>query len=363
MDTLGTNGGNAEDQAMKDTLAARTGNTFPEDDDKAKNARHDASLAELFTEQAARTPCTIAAVDEASGDFLSYEEVDQISDGIADELRAQRESSDEQVTLANRTNMDKLLGLLGSLKAGFSIPARYATVILWIGEMVTSGKSKTLLLNKGVAWESFECTPACSASAQRGREAGCRSPHPAPPRTVRHLHVIDSVGCSRHIELAAPTTVGIPKSHGQHPEDGCSAALAYLRRSTGPGSGASPRKPSPAFLTRSSPDPAKSSRRAPAATPAPDAPDPRPDGRTITPPHAPAPARVCALTRTEMAVARLVSEGMANKEIADLLVVSVHTVGTHVRSSFAKLNVTNRVALAREIILYDCTQQATRTLA
>ncbi|MCX4679690.1 helix-turn-helix transcriptional regulator [Streptomyces sp. NBC_01433] len=69
-----------------------------------------------------------------------------------------------------------------------------------------------------------------------------------------------------------------------------------------------------------------------------------------------------ALPRTEMAVARLVSEAMANKEIADLLVVSVHTVGTHVLSNFTKLNVTSRVALAREVILYDCAQRSASRL-
>ncbi|MDT0444202.1 response regulator transcription factor [Streptomyces johnsoniae] len=41
---------------------------------------------------------------------------------------------------------------------------------------------------------------------------------------------------------------------------------------------------------------------------------------------------------------------MSDKQIAARLRLSVHTVGTHVRSSFSKLNVTNRVGLARKII-------------
>ncbi|MEU0992047.1 AMP-binding protein [Streptomyces sp. NPDC005953] len=67
--------------------------------------------------------------------------------------------------------------------------------------------------------------------------------------------------------------------------------------------------------------------------------------------------RMCGLTHAETSVAKLVAEGLTNKEIAMRLNLSVHTVGTHVRNSFTKLDVTNRVALARKIIFYECDHQ------
>ncbi len=55
---------------------------------------------------------------------------------------------------------------------------------------------------------------------------------------------------------------------------------------------------------------------------------------------------LAALTDTEMRVARLISEGHTNKSAAAQLNVSVNTVGTHLRSVFAKLHVRSRVQLA-----------------
>jgi DNA-binding CsgD family transcriptional regulator len=52
-----------------------------------------------------------------------------------------------------------------------------------------------------------------------------------------------------------------------------------------------------------------------------------------------------ALTETEMRVARLISNGHTNKSAAAQLNVSVNTVGTHLRSIFAKLEVRSRVQL------------------
>lgn len=60
------------------------------------------------------------------------------------------------------------------------------------------------------------------------------------------------------------------------------------------------------------------------------------------------------LTRSEMSVARLVSEGLTNNEIAVRLALSIHTVDSHARSSFTKVNANNRVELARAIIFYEC---------
>jgi DNA-binding CsgD family transcriptional regulator len=53
-----------------------------------------------------------------------------------------------------------------------------------------------------------------------------------------------------------------------------------------------------------------------------------------------------SLTGTEQAVSRLVAEGLTNRAIAKRLYISPHTVNTHLRHVFAKLDVPNRVALA-----------------
>jgi DNA-binding CsgD family transcriptional regulator len=53
-----------------------------------------------------------------------------------------------------------------------------------------------------------------------------------------------------------------------------------------------------------------------------------------------------SLTATERAVSRLVAGGLTNGAVARQLYVSPHTVNTHLRHVFAKLGVSNRVALA-----------------
>jgi DNA-binding NarL/FixJ family response regulator/tetratricopeptide (TPR) repeat protein len=59
-----------------------------------------------------------------------------------------------------------------------------------------------------------------------------------------------------------------------------------------------------------------------------------------------------ALTRTETTVARLVSDGRSNPQIAADLFVSQATVKTHVSSILRKLKVTSRTAIAREAALH-----------
>jgi DNA-binding CsgD family transcriptional regulator len=54
-----------------------------------------------------------------------------------------------------------------------------------------------------------------------------------------------------------------------------------------------------------------------------------------------------ALTTSELTVARLVSEGLTNREVADRLFVSPHTVNSHLRHVFSKLGINSRVELAR----------------
>jgi DNA-binding NarL/FixJ family response regulator len=58
-------------------------------------------------------------------------------------------------------------------------------------------------------------------------------------------------------------------------------------------------------------------------------------------------ARLDRLTEREREVAEAVSEGLTNAEIADRLHLGVATVKTHVGALFSKLDVTNRVQIAR----------------
>jgi DNA-binding CsgD family transcriptional regulator len=54
-----------------------------------------------------------------------------------------------------------------------------------------------------------------------------------------------------------------------------------------------------------------------------------------------------AMTKSELAVAQLVANGLTNREVAERLFVSPHTVNTHLRQVFAKLEVNSRVDLTR----------------
>ena len=55
-----------------------------------------------------------------------------------------------------------------------------------------------------------------------------------------------------------------------------------------------------------------------------------------------------SLTPSERDVVRLVSEGLANKDIAPRLFVSRRTVQTHLTHVYTKLGLTSRVQLAQE---------------
>jgi DNA-binding CsgD family transcriptional regulator len=54
-----------------------------------------------------------------------------------------------------------------------------------------------------------------------------------------------------------------------------------------------------------------------------------------------------ALTNAEAAVAQLASEGRTNREIAETMFISPHTVNTHLRHIFDKLGVNSRISLTR----------------
>ena len=53
------------------------------------------------------------------------------------------------------------------------------------------------------------------------------------------------------------------------------------------------------------------------------------------------------LTDSELAVVRLVVQGLTNREVAERLFLSPHTVSTHLRHAFEKLQLNSRVELAR----------------
>ena len=53
------------------------------------------------------------------------------------------------------------------------------------------------------------------------------------------------------------------------------------------------------------------------------------------------------LTPTEERVAKAVSEGLRNREVAALLHMSAYTVGSHLRSIYMKLGINSRTELTR----------------
>ena len=59
------------------------------------------------------------------------------------------------------------------------------------------------------------------------------------------------------------------------------------------------------------------------------------------------PSTLVQLTPTELRIAQLVSQGMSNKEVAELCWISPRTVAFHLRNVFTKTGVTSRGELAR----------------
>jgi DNA-binding CsgD family transcriptional regulator len=55
-----------------------------------------------------------------------------------------------------------------------------------------------------------------------------------------------------------------------------------------------------------------------------------------------------SLTRMEWRVVELVAEGATNREVAEYLSLSPHTVNTHLRNVFAKLGIRSREHLRRK---------------
>jgi len=57
-----------------------------------------------------------------------------------------------------------------------------------------------------------------------------------------------------------------------------------------------------------------------------------------------------SLTNTELAASELVAQGLNNKQIADRMYISVHTVAFHMRQIFRKLDIGSRLELARIVM-------------
>jgi DNA-binding CsgD family transcriptional regulator len=60
-----------------------------------------------------------------------------------------------------------------------------------------------------------------------------------------------------------------------------------------------------------------------------------------------------SLTGAERSISRLVTEGLTNRQIADQMFVSAHTVAFHLRQIFRKLSIGSRVELARLAVEQD----------
>ena len=57
-----------------------------------------------------------------------------------------------------------------------------------------------------------------------------------------------------------------------------------------------------------------------------------------------------SLTDTEQTIARLVTQGLNNNQVAGRMYISTHTVAAHLRQAFRKLHISSRVELARVVI-------------
>ncbi|HSL74567.1 MAG TPA: LuxR C-terminal-related transcriptional regulator [Ilumatobacteraceae bacterium] len=73
-------------------------------------------------------------------------------------------------------------------------------------------------------------------------------------------------------------------------------------------------------------------------------------GRDLTPAERAGGNPAEALTPSERAVVELVAQGLTNSQIAERLFVSRRTVESHVSASYRKLNLNNRVELARAVL-------------
>ena len=68
---------------------------------------------------------------------------------------------------------------------------------------------------------------------------------------------------------------------------------------------------------------------------------------TPTPPAGPAATYPDGLTAREVEVLRLLAQGLTDAQIAEQLVLSLHTIHAHLRTIYSKLGVTSRSAATR----------------
>jgi DNA-binding CsgD family transcriptional regulator len=64
-----------------------------------------------------------------------------------------------------------------------------------------------------------------------------------------------------------------------------------------------------------------------------------------------------SLTASELQIVRLVAGGATNKQVADQLFLSPHTVSTHLWHAFTKLGISSRVELTRLVLEHDSAMQ------
>src|SRR5205823_8813277 len=68
---------------------------------------------------------------------------------------------------------------------------------------------------------------------------------------------------------------------------------------------------------------------------------------TPTPPARPAATSPDGLTAREVEVLRLLAQGLTSAQIAEQLILSLHTIHAHLRTIYSKLGVTSRSAATR----------------
>ena len=63
------------------------------------------------------------------------------------------------------------------------------------------------------------------------------------------------------------------------------------------------------------------------------------------------------LTKAEVTLSALVAKGMTNRQVAERLFISRHTVDAHLRHIFRKLGINSRVGLAHLVALHALTRE------
>jgi DNA-binding CsgD family transcriptional regulator len=66
---------------------------------------------------------------------------------------------------------------------------------------------------------------------------------------------------------------------------------------------------------------------------------------------------LATLTKAERVLAALVAKGMTNRQVAERLFISRHTVDAHLRHIFSKLGINSRVGLAHLVALRTLTPE------